>query len=426
MTRYLIIIAVVMLLLNACRHDEILLNKPNNNEALRSVGGYISNNYDYSLLAAALDYTGLLDSLTRGPGPYTLLAPGNEAFQSIGVSSENDIRRLNKDSLRETLLFHILPVRLLQSGIPINQHNTAMPTLEGRELLVSRSLWSSISTHYLTSFSGAELKKQGDRYLLTPSDPNFTMDVPDYPETELTNGVIQRIDRPLRPHFSQTVQEYLSSQPDYSIFVAGLKKFGLWDELSAEGPFTIFAPTDATFIKYGITGDAIDAMDPSAYTGALLFGAYIVYDQQLLISDFDFFFSTREQNIYQDVLRGAPEYFRFLAGPGMTYYPDDYYHFGNTIFGRNRKLGWAYSIAISKENKPWGYRRYTVDESEAAVLGTNDYTPPGASDRIFYYLNGAFDRLPMGMDRNRCNNLCSNGVVHPFHALAVLPEEAKK
>ena len=46
---------------------------------------------------------------------------------------------------------------------------------------------------------------------------------------------------------SSTVVEIAVSNPDFSILVDAVKKAGLVDALSAEGPFTVFAPTDAAF-----------------------------------------------------------------------------------------------------------------------------------------------------------------------------------
>jgi transforming growth factor-beta-induced protein len=46
---------------------------------------------------------------------------------------------------------------------------------------------------------------------------------------------------------SSTVVEIAVSNPDFSILVDAVKKAGLVDALSAEGPFTVFAPTNAAF-----------------------------------------------------------------------------------------------------------------------------------------------------------------------------------
>lgn len=46
---------------------------------------------------------------------------------------------------------------------------------------------------------------------------------------------------------SNTVVEIAVSNPDFSILVDAVKKAGLVDALSADGPFTVFAPTNEAF-----------------------------------------------------------------------------------------------------------------------------------------------------------------------------------
>jgi transforming growth factor-beta-induced protein len=46
---------------------------------------------------------------------------------------------------------------------------------------------------------------------------------------------------------SSTVVEIAVSNPDFSILVEAVTKAGLAEALSAEGPFTVFAPTNAAF-----------------------------------------------------------------------------------------------------------------------------------------------------------------------------------
>lgn len=57
---------------------------------------------------------------------------------------------------------------------------------------------------------------------------------------------------------SSTVVEIAVSNPDFSILVDAVKKAGLVDALSADGPFTVFAPTDeafkSLFSKLGVSG----------------------------------------------------------------------------------------------------------------------------------------------------------------------------
>lgn len=57
---------------------------------------------------------------------------------------------------------------------------------------------------------------------------------------------------------SSTVVEIAVSNPDFSILVEAVKKAELVDALSAEGPFTVFAPTNeafqSLFSQLGVSG----------------------------------------------------------------------------------------------------------------------------------------------------------------------------
>jgi transforming growth factor-beta-induced protein len=78
-------------------------------------------------------------------------------------------------------------------------------------------------------------------------------------DVDVKNGVIHAIDKVLLP---PTVVDQAISNESFSILVQAVVKAGLAETLSGNGPFTIFAPTNAAFqalfTKLGISG--IDAL----------------------------------------------------------------------------------------------------------------------------------------------------------------------
>ena len=56
----------------------------------------------------------------------------------------------------------------------------------------------------------------------------------------------------------QTIVEIASAEPDFSTLVTAVTTAGLVDTLSGEGPFTVFAPTNAAFAK--IPADQLNAI----------------------------------------------------------------------------------------------------------------------------------------------------------------------
>jgi transforming growth factor-beta-induced protein len=65
-----------------------------------------------------------------------------------------------------------------------------------------------------------------------------------------TNGVIHVIDTVILPP-SMDIVDTAAANPQFKTLVAAVQAAGLVDTLKGEGPFTVFAPTDAAFTKLG-------------------------------------------------------------------------------------------------------------------------------------------------------------------------------
>lgn len=346
------------LLFFSCKHDNLLVPKPNEN--IRPAADFIKNNYDFKLLYAALEYTGLVQEL-NGSGPFTILAVGDKGFNALGIYTVADVQRLNKDSLRQALRYHVLNRRLLTSDIPTNGVDVRYETLAGKELYAS-----AITPNGNFYFDGSMLTRS-----------NIT----------LANGVLHVLVKMMQYHQGVTVQDFLASRPQYSIYVAGLKKFGLWDELAQPGPFTIFAPNNQAFAGNGITVEQISGLNTNNYNGGRLFGAYIMYGKHYFISDKYIFYQTGGEYSYSNKLRNDDWYLNFT-----TY---DTWTTGDT------------QVYLS-------YPELNV--------GRPDPNSPGS-----YLLVGRVDQVYSNLrPLESYDHLCENGVVHDLHGLLVLPEQAAK
>ena len=63
----------------------------------------------FTTLAKALTAAGLVDTL-KGPGPFTVFAPTDEAFGKLPAGTlENLLKPENKDKLRRILTYHVVP-----------------------------------------------------------------------------------------------------------------------------------------------------------------------------------------------------------------------------------------------------------------------------------------------------------------------------
>lgn len=94
----------------------------------------IAASADHRRLAEALRATGL-DAALSGPGPFTLLAPTDAAFDTLRPRVESDRLRADTALLGRTLRGHILPARLsgaeIDAGIEANGGETKALGLNG-------------------------------------------------------------------------------------------------------------------------------------------------------------------------------------------------------------------------------------------------------------------------------------------------------
>lgn len=236
----------------ACKKDDIAPPIDRTNLP-RTIGQFIKNNYDLSLLHAALEKTNLLDSLEQ-PNYGTFFAPDNAAFNYIGIASKADVDRLNTDSLRKALRGHVISQRIFVSQFPV-QMGSVYTTKTGSPLYLSVNG---------NSFNGAEerLASANGVLLLTKTKRNIA----------LSNGVVHMIYKPMQYH-AGTVQDYLAADTSLRLFVVAMKRFNYWDGFKTKNPLTIMAPNNAAFAKKGITADSINRMVPASFDSTL-FGIY--------------------------------------------------------------------------------------------------------------------------------------------------------
>ncbi|MFY0255217.1 fasciclin domain-containing protein [Chitinophaga sp. 30R24] len=236
-------------------------------EEIGTVSDYLKNNFDFSLFAAALQKSGLLDSLNKATASYTIFAPVNAALNKDSIYQATDFDKWTTDSLRYFVRTHILPGRLFLNDIPLSSDNR-YKNINGVELYLSRS-----------SDTRTALVVNGVNVQSTSSLSSTTVT---YGITRL-NGVIYPMPNTVKV-LPYTIQDFLLSRGNLSHLVAGLKKFGLWDKLKGDGPFTVFAPLDSTFERYGITLDSINRMDVARYD-PVVFGGYFLTPNHVFLLD---------------------------------------------------------------------------------------------------------------------------------------------
>ena len=75
------------------------------------------NSADHTTLVAAVKAAGLVDTL-KGPGPFTVFAPTNEAFAKLPAGTVDTlVKPENKDTLTKILTYHVVSGRLSASDL---------------------------------------------------------------------------------------------------------------------------------------------------------------------------------------------------------------------------------------------------------------------------------------------------------------------
>jgi uncharacterized surface protein with fasciclin (FAS1) repeats len=88
---------------------------------------------ELSTLVAAIQAADLAGTLA-GPGPFTVFAPVNAAFEALPPGTvETLLQPANRDQLRSVLTYHVVPGRIRSSDLTDGARVT---TVEGTELLI--------------------------------------------------------------------------------------------------------------------------------------------------------------------------------------------------------------------------------------------------------------------------------------------------
>lgn len=87
----------------------------------------------FNTLVAAVKAGGLVETL-KGPGPYTVFAPTDEAFAKLPAGTvENLLKPENKEMLVKILTYHVVPGNAMASDV-VKQKK--WKTVQGQELMV--------------------------------------------------------------------------------------------------------------------------------------------------------------------------------------------------------------------------------------------------------------------------------------------------
>ena len=187
-----------------------------------------SGNPDFSILVAAAARAGLVDELSNPDVEFTVFAPTNDAFEASGITLDA-INAMPEMQVAGILTYHALIGRILSADIDAGPQTTVAGF-----------------TLFLGTDGGVAIN--GGNAITGGADVVMA-------DIEASNGVIHVIDRVLLPPNIPMLATY----GGLTSLVGAVTSAGLADDLSAAGPFTVFAPTNDAFTALGTapTGDAL-------------------------------------------------------------------------------------------------------------------------------------------------------------------------
>ncbi len=179
----------------------------------QTVVDIIVNSNDHNTLEAAVGAAGLVPTL-QGDGPFTIFAPTDAAFAALPAGTVDALLADPQGALTDILLYHAVGANALSSDLSNGQF---IKTINGKSVSV---------------------KINADGVFIN----NAKVTVAD---VLADNGVVHVIDAVILP--PTTVVDVAVNSPVHTTLVAAVSAAGLVPALQGDGPFTVFAPTDAAF-----------------------------------------------------------------------------------------------------------------------------------------------------------------------------------
>jgi uncharacterized surface protein with fasciclin (FAS1) repeats len=138
------------------------------------------NSKDHTTLVAAVTAAGLVDTL-KGPGPFTVFAPVNAAFDALPAGTVDTLLKPeSKDMLTKVLTCHVVPAKAMSDA-------------------VMKMVMDDGGAHKVKTVGGCELTLKMDGKKVTVTDETGGVANVTIADVEQSNGVIHVIDKVLLP-----------------------------------------------------------------------------------------------------------------------------------------------------------------------------------------------------------------------------------
>jgi len=209
------------LLAVACKKD----NKSEVDFDSNKLNMVIADNFNLSLLNAALRLSGVDKDLQSNAGPLTVLAPSDAAFNKAGYRNTVAVLSEKPSVISQMVKYHVLDGKYELNKLPF-LFNQEIRTRGG----------NVFATHWI---------KGVDTVLTLNGARVIASNIPS------SNGLLQVLDRVLTPYQHDKIMDAITAQTNITLFAQALQRSGLAQTLSEAGPYTVFAPDNSAMATLG-------------------------------------------------------------------------------------------------------------------------------------------------------------------------------
>jgi uncharacterized surface protein with fasciclin (FAS1) repeats len=263
-------------------------NDDDNVEDVSTIVNLAVDSADLTSLVAALDRANLVSAL-NGEGPFTVLAPTNDAFAAfLSANNFNSLEDVPVDILTKVLLNHVISGSLISTDLSTGYANT---------LATSAASQTPLSIYVDTSngvrFNGVSSVSAADILAV--------------------NGVIHKVDAVIG---LPNIVTFATADPNFSTLVSALTRSDLTtdfvgvlstDSATSPAPFTVFAPINDAFNRLLIELDLASLSEIDEPTLDIVLKYHVVGGANVLDSNLtdNLTVSTLSGDITADITGGA-------------------------------------------------------------------------------------------------------------------------
>ena len=184
----------------------------------------VANQSNYSILLTALQRAdGDLVTVLSGPGPYTVFAPDDTAFNAfLATNSFASINDVPTDVLSQILLNHVVSGAVQSSALTTGYISTsATSTAASQPMSMYVDITSGVKLNGISTVTGAD--------------------------NLVDNGIVHLVDAVIG---LPSIADHAVANSGFTSLVAALSAASLVETVDIGGPFTVLAPIDAAFTSF--------------------------------------------------------------------------------------------------------------------------------------------------------------------------------